>query len=83
MILRSGGKKVGRMLLAAVLAGAIISTAGTAAERAVIGAVTPGTLGMGEEVVIKWNYDDGDGGESSYVEPAAVYCGARSFTFQY
>lgn len=39
-----------------------VQSAASAADRAVLGAVTPDTLGMGEEVRIRWSYDDGNGG---------------------
>lgn len=35
----------------------------SASDRAVIGVVTPDTIGKGEKVTIRWNYDDGNGGE--------------------
>lgn len=35
---------------------------GSTADRAVLGAVTPDTLGVGEEITVRWNYEDGNGG---------------------
>lgn len=43
----------------------VVFVSGSAAERSVLGVVTPDTLGMGEEVAIRWNYDDGNGGTVS------------------
>lgn len=59
--------KCSRLCCALVLATKGASSAGSAADRAVLSAVTPDTLGLGEEVKIRWNYDDGNGGEGDMV----------------
>lgn len=64
MILRYGGAGLGAgsatcLVMVAMKA---VQSAASAADRAVLGAVTPETLGMGEEVRIRWSYDDGNGG---------------------
>lgn len=69
MIVRhDGGKReiwsVWTTLAATILATRFESSAGSAAARSVLGAVTPETLGLGEEVMIRWSYDDGNGGMS-------------------
>lgn len=38
-------------------------TEGTAAERSTLSAVTPSALALGEEAIIRWSYDDGNGGK--------------------
>lgn len=46
--------------------GQVATSAGSAANRAVLSVVTPDTLGLGEEVKIRWDYDDGSGGERNH-----------------
>lgn len=48
---------------AAAVALRLTSCAGSPEDRAMLSAVTPDTLGRGEEVKIRWNYEDGNGGE--------------------
>ena len=64
MILRYGGVGLGggSAIGLVVVAMKTVQSAASAADRAVLGAVTPDTLGMGEEVRIRWNYDNGNGG---------------------
>lgn len=50
-------------LCAFVVAMEVAPCAGSAEDRAVLSVVTPDTLGVGEEVMIRWSYDDGNGGE--------------------
>lgn len=38
-------------------------TEGSAVERSRLSAVTPSTLALGEEAIIRWSYDDGNGGK--------------------
>lgn len=45
---------------------------GNAEDRAVLSAVTPDTLGIGEEVTVRWNYEDGNGGATAYIRVAFV-----------
>lgn len=52
-----------RSVALVLTAGWVAPCAGSAADRAVLGAVTPSTLGIGEEVYVRWNYEDGNGGE--------------------
>lgn len=40
----------------------LVLCAGAAVDRSVLSAVTPDTLGMGEAVKLRWNYEDGNGG---------------------
>lgn len=63
---RSGasGLRWGACSIGVFAIGWVAPCAGSAADRAVLSAVTPDTLGIGEEVTIRWNYEDGDGGKA-------------------
>ena len=51
------------MLSVAVVVTKMLLAAGSAEDRRVLSAVTPDTLAKGETVQIKWNYENGNGGE--------------------
>ncbi|CAB1115683.1 unnamed protein product [Ectocarpus sp. CCAP 1310/34] len=53
-------------LFAFVVAIEVAPCAGSAEDRAVLSVVTPDTLGVEEEVVIRWSYEDGNGGEERF-----------------
>lgn len=61
--MRHESRRLGRMCAVVLALGQATTCAGSAADRAVLSAVTPDTLGLGEEVKIRWDYDDGNGGE--------------------
>lgn len=70
MILRNwmeerNGRRNWRLLIAAAVMTEALLAAGSAEERRVLSAVTPDTLAKGETVQLRWNYDDGNGGEGS------------------
>lgn len=62
--LRCGGKRVDKWAaLVAIFLGANLDPSSASAEdRAVLGAVTPHSIALGEEVTVRWSYEDGDGG---------------------
>lgn len=65
-------------MCAVILAlGQAAKCAGSAADRAVLSVVTPDTLGMGEEVKIRWDYDDGSGGETNETRTTLLSCCSR------
>ena len=53
MILRRGGLAARSAICLAMVAMKAVQSVASAADRAVLGAVTPDTLGMGEEVRIR------------------------------
>lgn len=61
------GKRNWRLLVAAAVITEALLAAGSAEERRVLSAVTPDTLAKGETVKVRWNYDDGNGGERRYL----------------
>lgn len=56
---------LGKWLGVAAVAMRLALCAASAEDRAMLSAVTPDTLGRGEEVKIRWNYEDGNGGEKA------------------
>ena len=60
MILRHCGMRFGLVIV--VLAMSVERSLASAAARSVLGTVTPDTMGMGEDLRIRWNYEDGNGG---------------------
>lgn len=56
----------------AVLATLAAPSAAIASDRRSLSTVTPDTLGMGEEVKVRWSYEDGNGGEKGKETSAVV-----------
>lgn len=59
------GRRNWRLLIVTAAITKVLLAAGSAEERRVLSAVTPDTLAKGEKVKVRWNYDDGNGGERS------------------
>lgn len=76
MMVRHDSRRLGRIYALVLGLGQAATSAGSAADRAVLSAVTPDTLGLGEDVKIRWDYDNGSGGERK--ETLVTACCSRT-----
>ncbi|CAM9851353.1 unnamed protein product [Pylaiella littoralis] len=73
-MVRHDSPRFGRICSMVLALGQVATSAGSAANRAVLSVVTPDTLGLGEEVKIRWDYDDGSGGSLGRFDIALYEC---------